>query len=366
MLSVSVQLARGDFVLDASFEANDPVTGIFGPSGAGKSTLIGLIAGLARPDGGKISLDGDVLFDAGPRVCVPAHRRRMGVVFQEHRLFPHLSVEGNLRYGWRLTAESRRRFAPETIVELLELGPLLHRRVRDLSGGERQRVALGRALLSSPRLLLLDEPLASLDRRLKHQILPFLERVRDAAAIPMLYVSHDLSEILRLTDRLLVLDRGRSAGIGTFRELLHGRALAPSWGESGATNLLRVRVVAHEPADGVSVLALGDAASSRAATIVAPPAAAPVGSAAVVSIRFSDVALAAGAVPAVSIRNQIPGVVRRCSDHEQFVLVEVDIGTPMIAQLSRRSAAAMGIAPGRPIGCLITTHAVEYHDGGHH
>ncbi len=363
MLNVSVQLARGDFSLDASFDAEAPVTGIFGPSGAGKSTLISLIAGLARPAAGRIVLDGDVLFDAARRVSVPAHRRRIGVVFQEHRLFPHLSVQGNLRYGWRLTAESQRLIAPETIVDLLELRPFLERRVRDLSGGERQRVALGRALLASPRLLLLDEPLAALDRRLKHQILPFLERVRDAASIPMLYVSHDLSEILRLTDRLLVLDRGRSAGIGTFRELLHDEVLAPSWAESGATNLLRVNVLSHEPADGISVLAFGDEAARPGRTIVAQPAAAPAGSAAVISIRFSDVALAAGPVPAVSIRNQIPGVVRRSSDHGHYVLVEVDVGAPLIAQVSRRSAAAMGIEPGCPIVCLIKSHAVEYLDG---
>ncbi len=363
MLSASVHLDRGPFVLDVSFDAEGPVTGVFGPSGAGKSTLINLVAGLERPDSGTIRLDGEVLFDSARRIDVPAHRRRVGVVFQEHRLFPHLSVEGNLRYGRRRGGREGRRLEFPATVDLLELGPLLERSVRDLSGGERQRVALGRALLSSPSLLLLDEPLASLDRRLKHQILPFLERARDVARIPMLYVSHDLAEILRLTDRLLVLERGRSVGAGPFRGLVHEKALAPALDEAGFTNVVRARVAAHAPEDGVSVLELAGAGGA-ARTIVAPPAAAGAGSTVVLSIPPSDVALAAGPVPAVSIRNQIPGVVTRRSDHERFTLVEVDIGVPVVARISRRSATAMDVRPGRAVVCLIKSHAIQYLDGG--
>jgi molybdate transport system ATP-binding protein len=355
MLSVAVKLDRGSFALDVSFEAESLVTGVFGPSGAGKSTLINLIAGLERPAEGRIQLNGDVLFDDRASVDVPVQRRRIGVVFQEHRLFPHLDVEGNLRYGWRLRPPAERRFEVATIVDLLELGPLLNQRVVNLSGGERQRVALGRALLSSPRLLLLDEPLASLDRRLKFQILPFLERVRDAAAIPMVYVSHDLAELLRLTDRLLVVEKGRSMGSGPAQELVHAEILD----ESGFTNVLRTRLVEHREADGVSVLAIGD--SDR--TLVASPAAASPGSTVVLSIRPSDVALAAGEVPAVSIRNQLQATVTRRSDHERFTLVELDIGAPLIALISRRSATQMDIRAGRSIVCHIKSHAIEYLSG---
>jgi molybdate transport system ATP-binding protein len=209
MLSVQVQKRLGEFALDASFVSQSGVTALFGPSGTGKTTLIMLIAGLMRPDRGTIALDGDVLFDAERRIDVKPWKRRIGTVFQEARLFPHLSVKHNLDYGrWMsgLPADAR---AFAHVLDLLDIGHLADRRPGKLSGGERQRVAFGRALLTQPRLLLLDEPLASLDEARKAEILPYLERLRDGARVPMIYVSHDASEVKRIATRVVRLVAGR-------------------------------------------------------------------------------------------------------------------------------------------------------------
>lgn len=209
MLSVDLEYRRGSFDLHARAELDSRVTGICGPSGCGKSTLLSLVAGLLRPDRGRLVLDGDVLVDTLTGVFVPAWQRHCALVFQDGQLFPHLTTRQNLLYGYSRRRPPERRFELSEVVELLEIGGLLDRRPAQLSGGERQRVALGRVLLYSPRVLLLDEPLASLDERLKQQILPFLSRVRDETGIPMLYVSHVNTEVDFLADRTLRMEAGR-------------------------------------------------------------------------------------------------------------------------------------------------------------
>ena len=209
MLSFDLEFRRGGFSLQAAADIGEGATGIFGPSGSGKSTLLALIAGLLRASRGSLVFDGETLADVATGAFVPAWQRHVALVFQDGQLFPHLSVEDNLLYGHRRRATHARRFELSQVADLLEIGALLQRRPAQLSGGERQRVALGRALLYSPRLLLLDEPLASLDDRLKQQILPFLKRVKDETAIPMLYVSHNRSEVDYLADRTLAMEGGR-------------------------------------------------------------------------------------------------------------------------------------------------------------
>jgi molybdate transport system ATP-binding protein len=213
-LQVQIQKQLGDFSLDAAFTGAGGVTALFGASGAGKTSVIAAIAGLIRPDRGRIALDGDVLFDADRRIDVKPWKRRIGTAFQEARLFPHLSVRHNLNYGrWMsgLPADPR---AFAHVLELLDIGHLVDRRPGKLSGGERQRVAFGRALLMQPRLLLLDEPLASLDAIRKREILPYLERLRDDARVPMIYVSHDAEEVGRIATRIVRLDAGRVVAQG--------------------------------------------------------------------------------------------------------------------------------------------------------
>ncbi len=209
MLSFDLEFHRGDFQLQAAAAIGRGATGICGPSGCGKSTLLALLAGLLAPDDGWLVFRDETLAESGKRTFVPAWRRRFALVFQDGQLFPHLSVRDNLLYGYRRRKPDERQFQLEQVLDLLEIGALANRRPAQLSGGERQRVALGRALLYSPRLLLMDEPLASLDERLKQQILPFLRRVKDETGIPMLYVSHVASEVEYLADRTLRMEDGR-------------------------------------------------------------------------------------------------------------------------------------------------------------
>jgi molybdate transport system ATP-binding protein len=218
MLRVDIEKQLGEFSLAASFTSEGRVTGLFGASGAGKTSLINMIAGLLRPDRGIIALDGETLDDTDARVHVPPHRRRIGYVFQEARLFPHLDVRQNLDYGRRMNRLAEDPTQRARVIDLLDIGGLLDRRPGKLSGGERQRVALGRALLSKPRLLLLDEPLGSLDEGRKVEILPYLVRLRDEG-IPMVYVSHDAAELRQLATQIVMLRNGHVTALGGVKVL---------------------------------------------------------------------------------------------------------------------------------------------------
>jgi molybdate transport system ATP-binding protein len=212
-IEVSAQTRLGDFLLDSSFKSDSRVTAVFGPSGSGKTSVLNVIAGLLRPERGRVVVDGTILLDTHVGIFVPAHRRRIGYVFQESRLFPNLSVKGNLLYG-RFFAAGKDRYASiEEVVDLLALGPLLSRGVQALSGGEKQRVAIGRALLASPRLLLMDEPLSSLDEKRKQEVMPFLQRLRDQVRVPIVYVSHVRSEIEQLSGRVVSMSDGKVATV---------------------------------------------------------------------------------------------------------------------------------------------------------
>jgi len=221
VLAVEVEKTLGTFKLAVRFEAAGGATALFGPSGAGKTTVVNMIAGLLTPDRGSIALDDTVLFDATAGINVPPHKRRIGYVFQEGRLFPHLNVRRNLDYGRRMSGRPRDIKEFDRIVALLDIGHLLEHRPRSLSGGERQRVAVGRALLMRPRLLLLDEPLASLDDGHKREILPYLIRLRDDVGIPIVYVSHNRAEVRRIATTVVRLDAGRVTATGGL-ELLDG------------------------------------------------------------------------------------------------------------------------------------------------
>jgi len=214
MLRVDVQKRIGDFAVTATFAGGEGVTALFGPSGAGKTTVVNMIAGLVRPDRGQILLNDTALFDSKVNINVPAHRRHIGYVFQEGRLFPHLSIAHNLGYGRWMNGLPFDAAEHDRVVHLLDIPHLLHRRPGKLSGGERQRVAIGRALLMRPQLLLLDEPLASLDAARKAEILPYLERLRDESGVPMVYVSHQADEVRRIAGTVVRIDNGRVVATG--------------------------------------------------------------------------------------------------------------------------------------------------------
>jgi molybdate transport system ATP-binding protein len=221
MLAVQAEKQLGEFAVNVSFTSDTAATALFGPSGAGKTSVINMIAGLLKPERGRIVLGDDVLFDSATGINVPAWRRRIGYVFQEGRLFPHFSVKRNLDYGRWVSGHASDPRQLSHVIDLLNIGHLLDRRPGKLSGGERQRIAVGRALLMQPRLLLLDEPLASLDAARKHDILPYLERLRDEARVPLIYVSHNAAEIKRIASRVVCLDSGKVVETGGI-ELLDG------------------------------------------------------------------------------------------------------------------------------------------------
>ena len=218
-LEVEARTHLGDFSLDATLTTDDKVIAVFGPSGAGKTTLVNVIAGLVRPKTGLVVVDGAVLLDTAAGIDIPAHRRRIGYVFQDSRLFPHLSVRQNLLYGQWFAARDARQTALDEVAELLDLAPLFKRATPQLSGGEKQRVAIGRALLSSPRLLLLDEPLSSLDHARKQEVMPFLERLRDHAFVKIVYVSHAVAEVKRLATTVVTMRDGRVTNIKQATDL---------------------------------------------------------------------------------------------------------------------------------------------------
>lgn len=222
MLRVDITKQLGEFTLAASFTSEGRVTGLFGASGSGKTSLINTIAGLLRPDRGTIVIDGETVDDTAAGIHVPTWRRRVGYVFQDARLFPHLDVRQNLDYGRRMNGLADDPAQRKRVVDLLDIGALLDRRPGKLSGGERQRVALGRALLSKPRLLLLDEPLGALDESRKLEILPYLVRLRDEAGVPMVYVSHDAAELRQLATQIVMLRRGQVTAFGGVKVLTAG------------------------------------------------------------------------------------------------------------------------------------------------
>ncbi|MEI7656508.1 MAG: molybdenum ABC transporter ATP-binding protein [Phycisphaerae bacterium] len=347
MIDLKITARRNSaFSLDLSWRAasGDRVVGVHGPSGAGKTTLLHLIAGLLRPDAGRIEVGGTVLFDAAERIDLPVHRRRVAVVFQEHRLLPHLSVERNLRYAAD-GPESRFR----EIVDVLELGSLLDRVPSRLSGGESQRVALGRAMLSSPRLMLLDEPFASMDQSLRDQIMPFLRRLVDVAQIPVLCVSHDLPDLLRLTDRLLLLEAGRCVGSGAASALLQ---------EPAARRLLRrhgfVSVVdgVVERGDPSPTILVGDTRLTVAAEGLVP------GTRVRAIIKACDVALSLRPLEGVSIQNRWKARVARLARGEGGVFVELDAGFGLIAEVSEAAASDLALRDGSEVWCLVKARSI--------
>lgn len=358
MLEVDVRKRLPGFELSIAFSSDAAgVTAVFGRSGAGKTTLVNMLAGLVKPDSGRIVLNGRTLFSARDRIDLPPEYRRLGYVFQEGRLFPHLSVRGNLLYGFRRVAAADRLVEPAQVIELLDLGRLLDRRPGDLSGGEKQRVALGRALLASPRLLLMDEPLASLDQARKDEVLPFIERLRDEFAIPVVYVSHAMDEIIRLADTLVLISDGRAAAVGSVEALTSRLDLRPLTGRYEAGAVLDARVAGHDLVFALSELAF---AGGR---LRVPRLDLAVGTHIRVRIRARDVALALTPPRDTSILNVFPATVReigRDSGPQVDLLLDLG-GTTLWARITARSRHELGLREGTRVHAMIKAVALDRH-----
>ena len=356
VLEVAARHAFGGFTLDAAFDAPGGVTALFGPSGSGKSTILSVVAGLLRPQAGKVVLDGAVLLDTTAGTHVPAERRRCGVVFHEARLLPPLSVETNLRYGARRAPRDATGPGFEEVVDLLGIRPLLARRPRALSGGERQRVALGRALLSRPRLLLMDEPLAALDGPRKAEILPFIERLRDRAGLPILYVTHALDEVDRLADTLVLIEAGRVQATGTVEDLMARTDLPALAGRRDAGAVLACTVSSHDPGRGLTELCFPGGG------LLVPLRAEKLGAGLRLRLRARDVAVATEPPRGISTHNVLPCAVTAidpAGPHE--VLVTLRVGpTRVLARLTRDAASRLALSPGTPAYALIKSTAFDH------
>ncbi len=353
-LIVKARHQLGDFSLDADFTSERGVTALFGRSGSGKTSLLRIIAGLTTPQHGRVSLNGDVLVDTDQRLFVPVYRRRFGYVFQEARLFPHLTVRKNLGYG--------RWFAPKTqqsedfarIVDLLGIETLLERRPSNLSGGEKQRVAIGRALLSGPRLLLMDEPLAALDDERKAEILPYLERLRDETSVPIVYVSHSVAEVARLADHVVVMEAGRVKAFGTAADILgdNSVSIAGERRETGA--LLEGTIQAVDEVHGLTTVAL-----KRATLLI--PGRHGVGKAVRVHIPARDVMLATKRPEGVSALNILKGkIVGLTYGSGDTMDILVDCGGDIIqSRITRFSTERLGLAMDKPVFAIVKTVSFE-------
>ena len=346
----NISLPLAHFTLEVNLELHGPITVLFGPSGSGKTSLLDLIAGLRRPASARIELDGVVLTDTAGGVLLPPHRRRIGYVPQDLALFPHLSVTQNLLYGKREGAPPP--FPFEKIVALLEIQPLLQRRITDLSGGERQRVALGRALFSGPQLLLLDEPLANLDARLKAKILPCLTRIRDECGVPMLYVTHDRLEALTLADEMVVMAAGKVIQAGPVQDVFSRPADLSVAGILTVESILPGRVV--KVADDLVTVAVGTT-HITAMEHDLPPGATDVS----VCIRAEDVILIRGEAGPSSPRNHLPGTVRALRREGPLVRVELDCGFPLVALLTKQACEELSLAPGESMIALVKAPSIH-------
>ena len=354
-LSVAAEHEQGAFRLDAAFEAPSGVTALFGRSGSGKTTLVNVIGGLVRPRTGRVALGGTVLLDTASRVFVPPHRRRIGTVFQDARLFPHLSVRRNLLFGRWFAPRREPGLELGAVADLLGIGHLLERRPRGLSGGERQRVAIGRALLAKPRLLLMDEPLASLDETRKAEILPFIERLRDEARIPIVYVSHSVAEVARIADTLVLVENGRVTASGPTPDLLGRLGLPSLAGSRDAGAVLPARVSGHDPDYGLTRL------STPAGDLLVPRADLPVGSALRVQVFARDVLLGLTRPDGLSALNVLPGTVAEiATDGGAGAEVRLDCGgVPLLARITRKSLHGLSLEVGTPVFAVIKSVAMD-------
>jgi molybdate transport system ATP-binding protein len=359
-LAVDIEHRLGKFLLDVKLEAAGGLIALFGRSGSGKTSIVNVIAGLIRPDRARIEIDGTVLNDTGRAVFVPRHRRRVGYVFQEGRLFPHLTVRQNLLYGRWFAGIRRPDDDFERVVDLLGIGHLVDRRPGRLSGGEKQRVAIGRALLADPRLLLMDEPLASLDEDRKGEILPYIERLRDGSKIPIVYVSHSVAEVARLATAIVLIADGKVAAAGPTAEIMQRLDLSGLTGGADAGAVIEATVECHDDEAGLTRL------SSRAGLWRVHRIDAPVGARLRLQVRARDVILAKVPPAGISALNVVPGVVAGIGARDTPIVdVRIDCnGEALIARLTRYSADQLDLAPGQPIFAVVKGVSFDRHNLG--
>lgn len=358
MLKVHATARRGSFALDVRIDVATPgIIALFGRSGCGKTTLVSIVAGLLRAEHAVVDIDGVVLEDTARQVRIAPERRRIGYVFQDSRLFPHLHVLANLQYGERRAPAGERRIGLDKVIALLDLQQLLRRRPRDLSGGERQRVALGRALLSQPRLLLLDEPLASLDVARREEVLPYLESLRDEFAMPMIYVSHQFDEVMRLASHIVLLDNGRVLAQGGIEQISVNPALRAIVGVDSIGAVVSGTIAMTDPVTGLAAVRVGNGAINVSLSNARP------GAQVRVQVLARDVILATHPPEGLSVRNMLAGTIAQIvADDAQTDLVHVDVGDVVVlARVTRAASIALSLHVGMRVWTLVKAVSIRGH-----
>ncbi len=357
MLEINIEKKFSDFDLYVNFKSDASVTALFGRSGAGKSTILNVIAGLLKPDNGSVNIDGLMLFDSSSHVDLPAHKRGLGVVFQDARLFPHYDVKSNLTYAnWAGGRKANLEFS--RVVDLLGLEHLLGRKPQNLSGGERQRVAIGRALLSSPQLLLLDEPLASLDIERKRSLLPFLKAIRDEFKIPMVLVSHDPMDVHQLADHLVLIDKGRVIEQGDVREVFASRSMQDMLGERNQSAIIEAKVSGYEQDYGLTVLSVGTLSQDVSLRLHLDS---KIGEGPLrLLVHARDVALSLSKPIGTSLQNCLPAVIRDISISDDVqMMIKCDVaGQVLFSRITHKSCDELKLEPGKQVFALIKSVAL--------
>jgi len=344
-LEVAIEKRLGDFRFQAGFAVEGRRLGVFGPSGSGKSSLMHMLCGLLAPDSGFIRLDGETLFDGATGVHLPPERRRIGVVFQHAHLFPHMGVRRNLLYGYRRIPKAERRIEPQDLIEVLGLSPLMDRGVESLSGGERRRVALGRTLLSCPRLILMDEPLTGLDSGLKYQIIPWMKRVFEQFDIPLLFISHSLNEMRLMTEQVLEFSKGNLVGRTSAEEIARRRM---GTSQVGYINLLEMRDPA--PEEGLYRYRWG-----TREIVLSAGGSDPVS---MFELSSKDITLFKRHPEASSARNMLQCRVSKLFETGNRIGVELDCGgRPLVSQVVASAVRDLGLSPGSEIVAVIKASA---------
>ena len=356
MLDVNLQKKQGKFKVETAFVSNGAgVTALFGHSGAGKTSVINMIAGLSHPDDGHIVVNDRCLFDAEKGINISPDKRRFGYVFQDARLFPHLSVRANLEYGMKRVSLKDRFIQFDQVVDLLGISHLLKRRPATLSGGEKQRVAIGRSLLTSPVLLMMDEPLASLDAARKTEVLPFIGRLASELSVPILYVSHSMDEILNLADTLVFLSNGKSVASGSVEEVTARHDFQRLTGRSDAGVVFSTEVESHDLSSGLTRLRF------TGGLLSVPKVEIPAGDVVRARIHPRDVGIALEAFPRTSFQNIFKGIVEEVTDPHDGALVDVrlDIGAPLLATITPNARQELDLKPGMPVFAMIKSVSVS-------
>lgn len=357
MINIDIRLVRKNFEIAINESFPDGITGIYGPSGSGKTSLLQSVAGLAHPRHGKITVGGRTLLDTHKHIHLPVEKRNIGYVFQEGRLFPHMTIEKNLRYGLKKNGHNKVQF--DEVVYLLKLTPLLKSKPAHISGGERQRTALGRSLLSSPDLLLLDEPFSAVDVRHRSQIIPFLLQIHQKTHIPILVVSHDLPDLLKLSNRICVIKNGKCLGNDDYFNLLKFDEILTIFGESEIVNSVQLHVETIDYKSGLTVLWDGATNNRVKVKTNIDKTAYKVGEPLNFFLSAEDIALSVEKPQGLTIQNQLLGTVVDTVQMGASTLCRIDVGFYLTAEITTHSQQRMQIEPGRQVWCLFKSVAID-------